>query len=100
MRVIGGPQQFARPQLAGAVLDGLLHRLKGNPALALEVFAGSHFQRCVVHGLEVPLAVEMPVHAVEPGNHPSAAAFEESEMHAWKALAHSTPDDVEAGEHH
>ena len=61
MRIVGGSQNLVRPQVLGQMRQTALHRLKGNPALPLEILTRPHAQRGIV---EEALIVKVPVHAV------------------------------------
>ena len=75
VRIVGRPQDLVRADIVGQHLYAAFDRLEGDPAIALEKLARPRLQSGVIEAL----IVEMTVHAVEPGRHPTAAGFEETD---------------------
>src|SRR5262245_14053491 len=72
VRIVGGPQDLVRPDVAGQHRDAALDRLERDPAIALEQLARPHLRR----GLVEAQVIEVAVHAVEPRRDPAAARLE------------------------
>src|SRR4029077_19943694 len=51
-------------------------------------------------GVIEALIVEMTIHAVEPGRHPTSAGFEETDAQLRMPLDDAAPNHAHAGEHH
>src|SRR6266850_2366068 len=96
VRIIGGPHDLVRPDIAGQHRDAALDRLERDPAIALEQLARPRLRR----GLVEALVIEVPVHAVEPRRDPAAARFEKRDAQSRMTVNDTAPDHAQGDQHH
>src|SRR5215831_12598104 len=96
MRIIRGPHDPVRTDVIGQHTQTAFDGLERDPAVAPEELARPHLEGRIV---EEPV-VEMPIHTVDPGRDPAAAALEKGDAKLREALDNAAPDDTQAGEHH
>src|SRR5580765_6023735 len=88
VRIVGGPHDLVRPDVAGQHRDAAFDRLERDPAIALEQLARPRLRG----GLVEALVIEVPVHAVEPRGDPAATRLEERDAQSRMTVDDPAPD--------